>query len=86
MIVDELEHIVHTYNPGVILFVDEIPDAAEEAHHEMCDEILRRGLKFEWDREHARGLRRLPALKHMPRAVAGGSLRLESGSQRMLDV
>ncbi|MFM7281575.1 MAG: B12-binding domain-containing radical SAM protein, partial [Planctomycetia bacterium] len=48
LIVDELEHIVKTYNPGVILFVDEILTLRKKRIHEMCDEILRRGLKFEW--------------------------------------
>src|SRR6185369_12532187 len=48
MIVDELEHIVHTYNPGVVLFVDEILTLRRKRIHEMCDEILRRGFKFEW--------------------------------------
>ena len=87
MIVDELEHIVKTYNPGVILFVDEILTLRKKRIHEMCDEILRRGLKFEWIANTRADCVDYPLLKHMHRA---GCRRLyygwESGSQRMLDV
>jgi anaerobic magnesium-protoporphyrin IX monomethyl ester cyclase len=86
-IVDELEHIVHTYNPGVILFVDEILTLRRKRIHEMCDEILRRGLKFEWIANTRADCVDYPLLKHMHRA---GCRRIyygwESGSQRMLDV
>ena len=87
MIVDELEHIVKTYNPGVILFVDEILTLRRKRIHEMCDEILRRGLKFEWIANTRADCVDYPLLKHMHRA---GCRRIyygwESGSQRMLDV
>ena len=87
MIVDELEHIVHTYNPGVVLFVDEILTLRRKRIHEMCDEILRRGLKFEWIANTRADCVDYPLLKHMHRA---GCRRIyygwESGSQRMLDV
>jgi len=87
LIVDELEHIVKTYNPGVILFVDEILTLRKKRIHEMCDEILRRGLKFEWIANTRADCVDYPLLKHMHRA---GCRRIyygwESGSQRMLDV
>jgi radical SAM superfamily enzyme YgiQ (UPF0313 family) len=87
LIVDELEHIVSTYNPGVILFVDEILTLRRKRIHEMCDEILRRGLKFEWIANTRADCVDYPLLKHMHRA---GCRRIyygwESGSQRMLDV
>ena len=87
MIVDELEHIVKTYDPGVILFVDEILTLRRKRIHEMCDEILRRGLKFEWIANTRADCVDYPLLKHMHRA---GCRRIyygwESGSQRMLDV
>ena len=86
-IVDELEHIVKTYDPGVILFVDEILTLRRKRIHEMCDEILRRGLKFEWIANTRADCVDYPLLKHMHRA---GCRRIyygwESGSQRMLDV
>ncbi len=87
MIVDELEHLVQTYDPGVILFVDEILTLRKKRIHEMCDEILRRGLKFEWIANTRADCVDYPLLKHMHRA---GCRRIyygwESGSQRMLDV
>ena len=86
-IVDELEHIIKTYDPGVILFVDEILTLRKKRIHEMCDEILRRGLKFEWVANTRADCVDYPLLKHMHRA---GCRRIyygwESGSQRMLDV
>ena len=86
-IVDELEHIVKTYDPGVVLFVDEILTLRRKRIHEMCDEILRRGLKFEWIANTRADCVDYPLLKHMHRA---GCRRIyygwESGSQRMLDV
>ena len=86
-IVDELEAIVKTYDPGVILFVDEILTLRRKRIHEMCDEILRRGLKFEWIANTRADCVDYPLLKHMHRA---GCRRIyygwESGSQRMLDV
>lgn len=87
MIVDELEQIVSTYDPGVILFVDEILTLRRKRIHEMCDEILKRGLKFEWIANTRADCVDYPLLKHMHRA---GCRRIyygwESGSQRMLDV
>jgi len=87
LIVDELEHIVKTYDPGVILFVDEILTLRRKRIHEMCDEILRRGLKFQWIANTRADCVDYPLLKHMHRA---GCRRIyygwESGSQRMLDV
>ena len=86
-IVDELEHIIKAYDPGVILFVDEILTLRKKRIHEMCDEILRRGLKFEWVANTRADCVDYPLLKHMHRA---GCRRIyygwESGSQRMLDV
>jgi len=87
MIVDELEHVVKTYNPGVVLFVDEILTLRRKRIHEMCDEILRRGLKFEWIANTRADCVDYPLLKNMHRA---GCRRIyygwESGSQKMLDV
>jgi anaerobic magnesium-protoporphyrin IX monomethyl ester cyclase len=87
LIVDELEHIVKTYDPGVVLFVDEILTLRKKRIHEMCDEIIRRGLKFEWIANTRADCVDYPLLKHMHRA---GCRRIyygwESGSQRMLDV
>ncbi len=87
LIVDELEQIVKTYDPGVVLFVDEILTLRRKRIHEMCDEILRRGLKFEWIANTRADCVDYPLLKHMHRA---GCRRIyygwESGSQRMLDV
>ncbi|MFO1010044.1 MAG: radical SAM protein [Planctomycetota bacterium] len=87
LIVDELEHVVKTYKPGVVLFVDEILTLRKKRIHEMCDEILRRGLKFEWIANTRADCVDYPLLKHMHRA---GCRRIyygwESGSQRMLDV
>jgi radical SAM superfamily enzyme YgiQ (UPF0313 family) len=86
-IVDELEHIIKAYDPGVILFVDEILTLRKKRIHEMCAEILRRGLKFEWVANTRADCVDYPLLKHMHRA---GCRRIyygwESGSQRMLDV
>ena len=86
-IVDELEHVIRTYDPGVIAFVDEILTLRKKRIHEMCDEILRRGLKFEWIANTRADCVDYPLLKHMHRA---GCRRIyygwESGSQRMLDV
>ncbi|MCZ6598267.1 MAG: radical SAM protein [Planctomycetota bacterium] len=87
MIVDELTSIVKTYDPGVVLFVDEILTLRKKRIHEMCDEIIRRGLKFEWIANTRADCVDYPLLKHMHRA---GCRRIyygwESGSQRMLDV
>ena len=85
-IVDELEMMVKTYDPGVILFVDEIMTLRRKRIHEMCDEILRRNLKFEWIANTRGDCVDYPLLKHMFRA---GCRRIyygwESGSQPMLD-
>jgi len=86
-IVDELEFIVKTYDPGVVLFVDEILTLRKKHIHEMCDEILRRNLKVEWIGNTRADCVDYPLLKHMHRA---GCRRIyygwESGSARMLDV
>ena len=86
-IVDELEQIIKTYDPGVMLFVDEILTLRKKRIHEMCAEILRRKLKFEWVANTRADCVDYPLLKHMHRA---GCRRIyygwESGSQRMLDV
>ncbi|TAJ17411.1 MAG: radical SAM protein [Planctomycetota bacterium] len=86
-IVDELEHLIKHYNPGIILFVDEILTLRRPRIHEMCDEILRRGLKFEWIANTRADCVDYPLLKHMYRA---GCRRIyygwETGSQKMLDV
>ena len=86
-IVDELQHLIQHYDPGVIAFVDEILTLRKKRIHEMCDEILRRGLKFEWIANTRADCVDYPLLKHMHRA---GCRRIyygwESGSQRMLDV
>ena len=86
-IVDELQHLIEHYDPGVIAFVDEILTLRKKRIHEMCDEILRRGLKFEWIANTRADCVDYPLLKHMHRA---GCRRIyygwESGSQRMLDV
>ena len=70
-----------------MLFVDEILTLRKKRIHEMCDEILRRGLKFEWIANTRADCVDYPLLKHMHRA---GCRRIyygwESGSQRMLDV
>ncbi len=87
MIVDEVEQVVKTYDPKVILFVDEILTLRKKRIHEMCDEIIRRGLKFEWIANTRADCVDYPLLKHMHRA---GCRRIyygwESGSQSMLDV
>ncbi len=87
LIVDELEQLVKGYDPGVVLFVDEILTLRKKRIHEMCDEIIRRGLKFEWIANTRADCVDYPLLKHMHRA---GCRRIyygwESGSQRMLDV
>lgn len=86
-IVDELEFLVKTYDPGIVLFVDEILTLRRGRIHEMCDEILRRNLKFEWIANTRADCVDYPLLKHMHRA---GCRRIyygwETGSQRMLDV
>jgi anaerobic magnesium-protoporphyrin IX monomethyl ester cyclase len=86
-ILDELEHVVRTYRPGVIAFVDEILTLRKKRIHELCDAILARGLKFEWIANTRADCVDYPLLKHMHRA---GCRRIyygwESGSQRMLDV
>ncbi len=86
-IVDELEFLIRTYDPGIIAFVDEILTLRKKRIHEMCAEILRRGLKFEWIANTRADCVDYPLLKHMHRA---GCRRIyygwESGSQRMLDV
>ncbi len=86
-ICDELEFIIKAYDPGIILFVDEILTLRRARIREMCDEILRRGLKFEWIANTRGDCVDYPLLKHMHRA---GCRRIyygwETGSQRMLDV
>jgi radical SAM superfamily enzyme YgiQ (UPF0313 family) len=86
-IADELQHLIETFNPGAIAFVDEILTLRKKRIHELCDEILRRGLKFEWIANTRADCVDYPLLKHMHRA---GCRRIyygwESGSQRMLDV
>jgi radical SAM superfamily enzyme YgiQ (UPF0313 family) len=66
--------------------VDEILTLRRARIREMCDEILRRGLKFEWIANTRGDCVDYPLLKHMHRA---GCRRIyygwETGSQRMLD-
>jgi len=86
-IVDELEHLVRTYSPGVIAFVDEILTLRKKRIHELCDALIRRNLRFEWIANTRADCVDYALLKHMHRA---GCRRIyygwESGSQRMLDV
>ena len=85
-IVAELKHIVETYDPGVVAFVDEILTLRKKRIHELCSEIIRQGIKFEWIANTRADCVDYPLLKHMHRA---GCRRIyygwESGSQRMLD-
>ncbi len=47
-IVDELEKIVDQYEPGNILFIDELFTCQKKRVYAICDEIIRRGLKLNW--------------------------------------
>jgi radical SAM superfamily enzyme YgiQ (UPF0313 family) len=86
-IVDELEGVIKTYHPGSVLFIDEIFTLRKKRIHELCEEIIRRGLKFEWVCNTRADCVDYPLLKTMYKA---GCRRIyygwESGSQRMLDV
>lgn len=86
-IVEELEQVIKTYHPGSVLFIDEIFSLRKKRIHELCEEIIRRGLKFEWVCNTRADCVDYPLLKAMYKA---GCRRIyygwESGSQRMLDV
>lgn len=47
-IVDELEDIVTKYQPGNVLFIDELFTCQKKRVYAICDEIIRRGLKLNW--------------------------------------
>ena len=47
-IVDELEAIVTKYDPGNILFIDELFTCQRKRVFAICEEIRRRGLKLNW--------------------------------------
>ena len=86
LIVDELELLMRDYRPGVVRFVDEILTWGRKRIHELCDEILRRGLKLEWMASTRPDCVDYPLLRHMHRA---GCRRIdygwESGGRRAPD-
>ncbi|MCB9883622.1 MAG: B12-binding domain-containing radical SAM protein [Planctomycetes bacterium] len=86
-IVDEVEQVVRTYDPGSILFIDEIFTLRKGRIYELCDEIRRRDLRFQWVCNTRADCVDYPMLKEM---YAAGCRRIyygwESGSQKILDV
>ncbi len=86
-IVEELAQVITNYHPGSVLFIDEIFSLRKKRIHELCEAIIRRGLKFEWVCNTRADCVDFPLLKTMYKA---GCRRIyygwESGSQRMLDV
>ena len=85
-IVDELEQIVDNYQPGNILFIDELFTCQKKRVYAICDEIIRRGLKLNWACETRVDMIDYEMAVKMRKA---GCRRLyfgvETGAQRSLD-
>lgn len=85
-IVDELELIVERYQPGNVLFIDELFTCQKKRVYAICDEIIRRGLKLNWACETRVDMIDYEMAVKMREA---GCRRLyfgvETGSQRSLD-
>lgn len=85
-IVDELELIVKNYQPGNILFIDELFTCQKKRVYAICDEIIQRGLKLNWACETRVDMLDYEMAVKMRQA---GCRRLyfgvETGSQRSLD-
>jgi anaerobic magnesium-protoporphyrin IX monomethyl ester cyclase len=85
-IVDELEHIVKDYQPGNVLFIDELFTCQKKRVYAICDEIIKRGLKLNWACETRVDMLDYDMAVKMRLA---GCRRLyfgvETGSQRSLD-
>lgn len=85
-IVDELELIVKNYQPGNILFIDELFTCQKKRVYAICDEIIARKLKLNWACETRVDMLDYEMAVRMRKA---GCRRLyfgvETGSQRSLD-
>ena len=72
LIVDEMEYLYKTYNVRHVAFVDEDGLISTKHMREMCDEIIRRGLKVRWGCDaRVDRLNDLELLQHMARAGCG---------------
>ncbi len=85
-ICDELELIVKKYQPGNILFIDELFTCQKKRVYALCDEIIRRGLKFNWACETRVDRLDYPMAKRMREAGCGRLYYgVETASQKCLD-
>ncbi len=87
-VVDEIEHLVKTYNVQHINFEDDNLTLHEKRAEEICDEIIRRKLSITWSAPNGVRVDRLnPSLlrKMKQSGCISLSLGIESGSQEFLD-
>ncbi|MHC5209334.1 MAG: B12-binding domain-containing radical SAM protein [Planctomycetota bacterium] len=85
-ILDELQDIHDTYNPGNVLFIDELFTCQKKRVYEICEGIIERGLKLNMSCETRVDMLDYDMARTMKRAGFNRMyFGVESGSQRSLD-
>jgi anaerobic magnesium-protoporphyrin IX monomethyl ester cyclase len=96
LIVDEVEYVIREYGANYINFFDDLSFASLPQVEKVCDEILKRGVEFQWSasirsdlfgnerRSYEKRLR--VAQKMKDAGCTGVGFSLESGSQEILDM
>ena len=85
-VVDELEEIVHRYNIHFIIFNDDTLTLRNKNVHQLCDEIIDRGLDIHWYcLARANTVNRELLLKMVKAGMVNMSIGIESGNQKILD-
>jgi radical SAM superfamily enzyme YgiQ (UPF0313 family) len=83
---DELQDIHDTYNPGNVLFIDELFTCQKKRVYEICEGIIERGLKLNMSCETRVDMLDYDMARTMKRAGFNRMyFGVESGSQRSLD-
>ena len=85
-VADEIEEIVHRYNIRFIIFNDDTMTLHNKRVHQLCDEIINRGLDIHWYcLARADTLNRELLLKMKKAGMVNISMGIESGNQKILD-
>ena len=82
-VVDDIEHLIKTYNIDTLFFVDSVFNDDQGHHIEIAEEILRRSLKIRWSAFFRPADMSLNDLKLMQKS---GLFAVESGSDALTDL
>ncbi len=82
-VVNDIEHLINTYNIETLFFVDSVFNDDQSHHLEIAEEILKRNLKIRWSAFFRPADMSLSDLKLMQRS---GLFAVESGSDALTDL